>query len=533
MNKKMIALILASTTQFMGCAQLSRLDAKIEPKMAESQSVVDAKLKKVADAKNNPYITETTIPFISNRVIPQSTVDSLPAFFREQVTVNETFSNLNAIADYVYSKFNVSVFIDKKVSNSEVKSTSTGGVGGPFSASVTAPKQSSAGNTEIGAIFINYKNGTLKGLLDTIADKQGINWKYESNSNTIKFFLTETKYFVMNVSPLKKRFSNSISQNGTITSGTGQNGSGSKQSVSVDYSIDQPKALEDNVKKMLSKDGDVRYNEATSTLMVTDTPNILAEVSKYVDLQQKIISKNAIVTLKTYELSASDADALGIDATIVYSSADRGYGYRNVGNDTDTTLGGVLGAGITAVTNKFKGSSITLNALAQQGKAKVLKTANLRLFNNEPVNSIIGKERNYLKSIENTTTSGSTNTQSKLESGTLETGFSVAMQANIAMDNSMILSFTLFNGDLVGNKIDTFTSGSSSIQLPNLNKFQINQTFPVRSGETVLLMGFETEDEGIDKKGTLSPDNVLFGGGSNLNKERKVLVIELTPVVLN
>lgn len=532
MNKKIITLCVLSVTQLMGCAQMSRLDAKLSPSIQNSQTEVDKKLADTLATKESPYVTETVIPFISKRVIPQSAVETLPPLFKKQVTVNETFTNLNAIADYVYWKFNVPVFIDKKVSTSESKSsTSTGGVGGQFNASVTAPKSNVANTTEIGAISINYKNGTLKGLLDTIADKQGISWKFENN--TIKLFLTETKYFTFAVSPLKKKVSNSLSQNGSITSSTGTVGSGSKQSLTVDYSVDQLKSLMDAIQKMQTKDGSAYYNDGTSTLSVTDTPNALAEITKYVDLQQKILSKNALVTLKTYELSATDADNLGLDVSLGYNSPDRIYSYKNTGNDSDTTAGGLITGAITATTNRFKGSALALNALAKAGKAKILRTAYVRLFNNEPTNFVVGNEKNYLKSVENTTTSGSTSTQSKMEPGTVETGFSVAMLANIGMDNNMVFNFNLLNGDLVGNKFDTYTSGGSSIQLATISKFQINQTFPVKSGESYVLMGFSADNQGVDKHGTLSPDNVLMGGGSSLSQEKKVLVIEITPVVLN
>lgn len=533
MTIKKISMSVLLGLQLVGCAQMSRLNTPINEKISNQEKQADEQLANIRSAQKPKYVTESNVPFISKKAVSQTSVETLPPSFKELVTVNETFTNMAAVADYVYWKFGIPVFIDKKVSSTETKSTAS--VNPQFSASATASRASmnSAGNSELNALSINYKSGSLKGLLDTIADKQGISWKYENN--TIKFFLTETKYFVFTMSPLKKKMSDNLAQSGTITSSTGGGnvGGSSKQSISADYTIDNIKPLLDTVQKMLSKDGSVLYNEATSTLSVTDTPNVLTEVGKYVELQQKIATKTAIVSIKTYEVSVSDLDSMGIDANLMYANADRGYAWKNTGNDADSAVGGLFGAVVTSATSKWKGSNVSLNALAQQGKVNVLRSLSTRLFNNEPAHLILGEETNYLKSVENTTGSNSSSTQSKLEPGTVETGYSMKVHANIGLDNSMIINVSLFTGDLVGKKFDSYTSNGSSIQLPKVSKFQIQQTVPAKSGQSVVLLGFESDKEGIDKAGTLHPDNVLFGGNSNLNKDRKVLIVELTPVVLN
>ena len=52
------------------------------------------------------------------------------------------------------------------------------------------------------------------------------------------------------------------------------------------------------------------------------------------------------------------------------------------------------------------------------------------------------------------------------------------------------------------------------------------------SGESLVLTGFEKVDNSTSKTGTGSADNSLFGGSASAEKERSVLVIILTPLVL-
>ena len=54
----------------------------------------------------------------------------------------------------------------------------------------------------------------------------------------------------------------------------------------------------------------------------------------------------------------------------------------------------------------------------------------------------------------------------------------------------------------------------------------------MKSGETLILAGYERVENTIDKKGVGTPENNLLGGSSSAKRDRTILVIMLTPVVL-
>ena len=58
------------------------------------------------------------------------------------------------------------------------------------------------------------------------------------------------------------------------------------------------------------------------------------------------------------------------------------------------------------------------------------------------------------------------------------------------------------------------------------------QEVALKSGDTLILAGYERVEDKTDKKGVGTPKNTLLGGSQSATKDRTILVIMLTPVVL-
>jgi hypothetical protein len=54
----------------------------------------------------------------------------------------------------------------------------------------------------------------------------------------------------------------------------------------------------------------------------------------------------------------------------------------------------------------------------------------------------------------------------------------------------------------------------------------------MKSGETLILAGYERVEDTTDKKGIGTPENMLLGGAQEAKRDRTILVIMLTPVVM-
>ena len=75
-------------------------------------------------------------------------------------------------------------------------------------------------------------------------------------------------------------------------------------------------------------------------------------------------------------------------------------------------------------------------------------------------------------------------------------------------------------------------SDSEFIQNPVIETRGFTQEVAMKSGETLILAGYERVEDTTDKQGTGSAKNPILGGKQTAEKDRTLLVIMLTPVVM-
>ena len=71
------------------------------------------------------------------------------------------------------------------------------------------------------------------------------------------------------------------------------------------------------------------------------------------------------------------------------------------------------------------------------------------------------------------------------------------------------------------------------IQNPKIESRAFTQEVAMTSGESLILTGFERVSTQTTKEGTGSAENSLLGGQATATKDRSILVIILTPVILD
>ena len=79
---------------------------------------------------------------------------------------------------------------------------------------------------------------------------------------------------------------------------------------------------------------------------------------------------------------------------------------------------------------------------------------------------------------------------------------------------------------------DEETSGQY-IQNPIIETRGFTQEVAMKSGDTLILSGYERVETATNKTGVGSAENSLLGGSAIANKTRSILVIMLTPVVMD
>ena len=151
-----------------------------------------------------------------------------------------------------------------------------------------------------------------------------------------------------------------------------------------------------------------------------------------------------------------------------------------------------------------------------------------------------------------------------VETEEIETGFTMSVLPRILDHGRILMFFNLTLSDLLSLDAVNVSGGSSSssnsssgdsssgdsnsgdsgsgdsgsggdsefIQNPVIETRGFTQEVAMKSGETLILAGYERVEDSADKKGVGNPKNTLLGGSQSAEKDRTILVIMLTPVVL-
>ena len=102
---------------------------------------------------------------------------------------------------------------------------------------------------------------------------------------------------------------------------------------------------------------------------------------------------------------------------------------------------------------------------------------------------------------------------------------------SIMEDNALILQFSADVSAL--REIRTITSGESSIEAPEVDTKNFLQRIKMRSGETLVLSGFEQTNGNLRYSGVGNARFPLLGGGMNAERNKESVVVLVTPVIIN
>jgi type IVB pilus formation R64 PilN family outer membrane protein len=288
---------------------------------------------------------------------------------------------------------------------------------------------------------------------------------------------------------------------------------------------------------------------ATGTITVTASPAVIQRVGDYVETMRALLSKQVAMSVQVLNVTLSSEDKFDNNVSVLFRGSKLGGAVGNGGTVTSTdplsavtnSLGSSApGMGWAILSGKFSGSNAVVDALSQNGRVSVVTTASLTKVNGAPVPLQVVNRRGYLAQITvqqaaTTTTAGTTGVFEQLTPGEVTTGFNMQLLPRILKDGNLLLHYSISVSELVGaqNGFDVFSSGGNQIQLPNVNMRNFIQQSIVPNGSTLVLAGFEQVRATENRTGMLNPDFFQLGGGRDAKNAREVVVILITPTLLD
>ncbi|VWC37286.1 type IV pilus biogenesis protein PilN [Burkholderia stagnalis] len=373
-------------------------------------------------------------------------------------------------------------------------------------------------------------------------------WKYEQGA--IRFFFTDTRTFQVNAIPGDSSLNASVVSGATSDgtsggsqsggSGGGTNGGNGNTSgltanntanTAVNSQLSVFNGLQSAIQSMLSRYGSSVSSPATGSISVTDTPDVLERVATFMTQQNRSLSRQVMLNVTVLSVSLKAGDAYGIDWSLVYKTMSASFGITNPFKPAALTSPADLAATVLSPTSRFNGTKLLIRALSQQGTVRRKTSASVTTLNNQPVPVQVATQTGYLASV-STTNTANVGSSTALTPGTVTTGFNMTLLPHVLDDGTVMLQFSTNISSLLELKdVSSSTgSGATRIQTPNVDMRNFLQRVAMKSGETLVISGYEGANDSLDERGVGTPKMIALGGGYEAQRQREVIVILITPV---
>jgi len=394
-------------------------------------------------------------------------------------------------------------------------------------------------------VAVDY-SGKLSGLLNYLANRYGVWWRYKNGQ--ISFFTKETRVFTIYALPTETKLSADL-KGASMGSSKGSNTGSSSLSTSANLALWD--SIEKGLQQVVGKQGEISFSRVAGTVTVTASPYVVQKVASYVNNWNEKLSRQVAISIKVLQVQLSNEDNYGIDLNAVFKTKNIDTSFQSPYSlataASSSSAGGLLSMTLLKPSSKWKDSQALIEAFSTQGKTSLVTSSSVTTLNNKVAPVQITTSQNYVKEVSVTNNYSSSNTSSDvdLETDTLNYGFSMEILPRILDHGRLIVLFSMSLSDLI--QMDTFSSDSLSdkddadnddegdattVQLPKMQIRGFMQEIAMKSGSTLVLTGFEQTGNNEITSGIGQAKMNLLGGRAYDQHRRDVMVILMTPEVL-
>ena len=373
------------------------------------------------------------------------------------------------------------------------------------------PKQFKTAEDNEPGLEVNYQGG-LAGLLDLVAMHNDLQWIYANGK--IHFFRVVTR--TMQVKTLPSNISDNTGAGGAPSGGE-----------------DVMAGIEKTLKGMLSKRGKLQVDASMGTVTVTDSFTNVQSMERHLDSVNRQLSRQVALTVEVLQVSLNSENQSGIDWNFVTSTSNLGT-LNFAGPPALTKNSGTIG--LVKQNSDGSENSILIRALEKFGRVSSSYSSVITTMNRQAVPLGSTNTQSYLKQITpavTTASNGSTVIGSPgLIAGEIETGFTMMLLPIVLDSNHVLMNCGIKISSL--KELSVFSSGTGnmlqSIQQPNVSSFKTIQKMMVKSGDTIVLSGFENET--TDTRESDFVRKTIPGTKDN-TRVKTTLVVLITPRLVN
>ncbi|VVD64594.1 secretin N-terminal domain-containing protein [Pandoraea cepalis] len=585
--------VLCATTFLTACGtpgMLSKTDANVSQVLTNAQSAFDTHAAVPIRA-----IEHVEGAWLAKRSVPINASIALPDFFKRNVRfATGAPLPMSVVLAQVARGNGLTIRLASDVSCAAGGGSGAGsGGGGPRAANRGSNGGSPANLFQLNCadtgeptVPLQY-TGTLSGLLDTIAFRTGTHWTYRDG--VVHFARYVTRTFQIKMMPGSSSYRASVGKASQMQASRGASGGGgaggsaggvdlsfnADAKVSVESELDYWTDLVKTVSDMLSEGGRVTPSVVTSSLVVSDSADVIERVASYIDAENAVLGRQVKLRVQVYSVSLEENSATGVDWDLVYQAASGitlGLAGPAAGGSLMSRKGGMQLR--TIDTGRFKGSNAFIRALSQQGRVSTVIDTTVVTLNNQPAPVAVTQNQGFVAQTKMTPGNYGGQAVVTAEQSVLTTGFVMNLLPTLMDNRSVMLQVQIDMSDLrkldkinlrtgketpsgsnvgagegsgtdVSAKIGTDGvqvgiggqgeggrgSGDDGLgvgtfmQLPITASIQTMQRASLKSGDTLVLSGFRRKDDSTDRDGIFNYE----GGTKEARQQVKEVVILISP----
>ena len=379
-----------------------------------------------------------------------------------------------------------------------------------------------------------YHDGTIRSWLDNLALASG--YAYKINDNHISWHRMMTASFdIMAISGSRNHLVGSSSGGGS----SGQQGSGgSGGAITKEFSNNKGtlsiwQDLKEILTSLVSEEGTFFVSEANTSITVKDFPENVRSIASVIDEFNQRLSAQVVLDVQILSVTLEEDRADGIDWNLVKTNTDTTLDFShglNESDDVETTSGIPTKFSVIVPDGSrsyFTGSDVLIEALELQGDVSVVTSPRAVTLNNEVAEIRINLNTTYLAS--SSTTISDDLFETELTPDVAIDGFTMYLLPKIDVPNREVyLQLSTTVAEL--QKLSKIESGRSLIQMPKIQDSKVNTRARLKSGETLLISGYQQYFASSEKSDQFGID--LFGRKHSRSKKHEMMVL-LTPIIVD
>lgn len=474
---------------------------------------------------NASPLIEEDAPWFGAQTIAAQTGDMLPSKFDTDNALVLTFEQaltLEQVAGRIQAATGIRVMVDK--ANAP---TAGGGANPPANATDDGgPRFLPSDGMEVTGGRTVWQ-GKLSNLLDQLSDRFDSEWKFSGNNIRISQQVVRT--FMLHA------LAGSTDIGGSVKTSGGSTGGLPQQSVDSTSKLALWDEIQKSIDTIIAGKARASYSPATGTVTIAGYPSAVKAAEEYLRMQNKLRMRRIAIEARVLSVRLNKQNENNFDLDIVLNHAfgNTPFVYSS-GVATGETIGRDVSAGILRQipTDLNTGQSTTQAVITKLGavseKVAVEYSGSLVTLSDQPAPLQVSTKQAYVARVSGT--SSDVTSSSTLEPGTIDLGLSMNILPRVIEQDRVMLRIALGITDLVN--LATFSSGGATVQLPEVDSTGFLQNAVLRSGETLVLAGFERRNANDTQTGVGHPSNWLLGGGEKFGRGREIRVLLLTANIL-